>query len=55
MDASGALHHIIARGVARRKIFDDDDDRYYFIERLGLIIQETKLNALPGRYNWTEN
>jgi len=28
IDAPGALHHVIARGIGRRKVFDDDDDRY---------------------------
>ena len=27
IDAPGALHHIIARGIERRKIFYDDNDR----------------------------
>jgi hypothetical protein len=25
IDISGALHHIIARGIERRRIFDDDE------------------------------
>jgi len=35
IDASGALHHIICRGIERRKIFRDDVDRDEFIRRLG--------------------
>jgi len=27
IDAPGALHHIITRGIARRKVFDDNADR----------------------------
>ena len=27
IDAPGALHHIIVRGIERRKIFNDDVDR----------------------------
>lgn len=38
IDAPGALHHIIARGVARRKIFFDDDDRENFLERFGSLV-----------------
>jgi hypothetical protein len=34
LDAPGALHHIIARGIERRKIFRDDKDRDDFLERL---------------------
>lgn len=41
IDASGALHHIIARGIERRKIFLDDQDRNSFIERLGRIVEHT--------------
>ena len=41
IDAPGALHHIIARGIERRKIFYDDDDRDNFLERLGNILTET--------------
>ena len=35
IDAPGALHHIIARGINRRPIFDDDEDRDRFVTRLG--------------------
>jgi hypothetical protein len=30
IDFSGALHHIIARGIARKKVFDDNADRDFF-------------------------
>ncbi len=30
IDAPGALHHIICRGIERRKIFDDDADHDNF-------------------------
>jgi REP element-mobilizing transposase RayT len=42
LDAPGALHHIIARGIARKKVFDDDVDRDFFIERLGMIVKESQ-------------
>jgi putative transposase len=42
IDAPGALHHIIVRGIARKKVFDDDPDRDFFVDRLGMIIQETQ-------------
>ena len=35
IDAPGALHHIIARGNEKRKIFGDKLDRQQFIARLG--------------------
>jgi putative transposase len=41
IDASGALHHIIVRGIERRKIFWDDADRDSFVRRLGRVVGET--------------
>ena len=41
IDAPGALHHIIARGIGRRRIFDDDADRDAFVDRLGHVIKES--------------
>jgi hypothetical protein len=34
IDAPGALHRIIVRGIERRRIFSDDQDRNNFIGRL---------------------
>ena len=42
IDAPGALHHIIVRGIERRRIFSDDQDRDNFIERLSDIVTETE-------------
>ena len=42
IDAPGALHHIIVRGIERKKIFYDDADRDNFLERLGLILTQTE-------------
>ena len=33
IDAPGALHHIIARGIERSKIFRDNTDRNNFLDR----------------------
>ncbi|MBW2635955.1 MAG: transposase, partial [Deltaproteobacteria bacterium] len=41
IDPPGALQHIIARGIARRKVFDDNADRDFFVDRLGLILTDT--------------
>jgi REP element-mobilizing transposase RayT len=41
IDAEGALHHIIVRGIERRKIFWDDADRDSFVNRLGQVLIET--------------
>ena len=46
MDAPGALHHIIVRGIERKKIFRDDKDRDKFLERLGDIFSDTKAPCL---------
>jgi REP element-mobilizing transposase RayT len=48
IDAPGALHHIIARGIDRRKIFKSDGDRDHFISRFGDILKETKTQC----YGW---
>ncbi|MBI4774155.1 MAG: hypothetical protein HY788_08250 [Deltaproteobacteria bacterium] len=41
MDAPGALHHIICRGIERRNMFRDDTDRIRFVERLAKLLGET--------------
>jgi putative transposase len=41
IDAAGALHHIILRGIEGRKIFWDDTDCDSFVERLGQVLTET--------------
>jgi putative transposase len=42
IDAPGALHHIIGRGIDRGLIFRDDVDRNRFNERLGALLSETR-------------
>lgn len=42
LDAAGVLHHIIIRGIERRRIFRDDHDRENFLERLAVLLTETK-------------
>jgi len=42
IDAPGAVHHIIVRGIARRAVFRDDHDRDRFIDRLGTLLIETE-------------
>jgi REP element-mobilizing transposase RayT len=42
IDAPGALHHIIVRGIEKRKIFQDDADRQRFIKRLGDILSDSQ-------------
>jgi REP element-mobilizing transposase RayT len=42
IDAPGAVHHIICRGIEGRDIFFDDTDRDRFVERLGRIVSESR-------------
>jgi putative transposase len=42
VDAPGALHHIICRGIERRKIFIDDADKNNLVARLGRVISESQ-------------
>jgi putative transposase len=42
IDATGALHHIIIRGIEGRKIFRDDSDREDFVDRLVGLIPRTQ-------------
>jgi hypothetical protein len=49
LDAPGALHHIIVRGIARSKIFWDDTDRDNFLQQLGGILTETRTPCFGKR------
>ena len=40
IDAPGALHHIVIRGIERKGIFADDKDREDFLERLSGLLQD---------------
>jgi putative transposase len=42
IDIPGALHHIIARGNEKRKIFEDKKDYKEFVARLGDILSHTQ-------------
>lgn len=42
LDAPGILHHIIIRGIERRKIFRDNQDRENLLARLAKLLPETK-------------
>ncbi|MFN2353678.1 MAG: transposase [Desulfopila sp.] len=45
IDAPGALHHIIVRGIEKKQIFKDDTDREKFLERFGVILSDTKTDC----------
>ncbi len=48
IDAPGAIHHIIIRGIERSVIFKNNNDRDYFITRLGSLLVETSTSC----YAW---
>jgi putative transposase len=48
LDTPGLFHHIMIRGIERRRIFNDDKDRVNFIERLSILVPETKTQC----YAW---
>jgi hypothetical protein len=45
LDAPGVLHHVIIRGIERRKIFKDNKDKDNFLDRLGTLLPETKITC----------
>jgi REP element-mobilizing transposase RayT len=48
LDVPGTLHHIIIRGIERRRIVSDDRDRDNFVSRIGKIALETETSI----YAW---
>ncbi len=48
LDAPGILHHVMIRGIERRKIFRDNKDRDDLLERLSTILPETNTSC----YGW---
>ena len=42
IDAPGAVHHVIVRGIDRCQIFRDDRDRNQYLDRLGDILTDTE-------------
>jgi putative transposase len=48
LDITGALHHIMVRGINKAVIFEDDQDKTRFLERLGRNIIEGKCTV----YAW---
>lgn len=49
LDTPGLLHHVMIRGIERRKIFNDNKDRDNFIERMSRLLPETKTQC----YAWS--
>jgi len=42
LDSPGTLHHVMIRGIDKRRIVDDDQDRQEFGRRLGALAAETR-------------
>jgi putative transposase len=42
IDAPGAVHHVMVRGITRSDIFYDNTDKDRFLERAGTILAEGK-------------
>ena len=42
LDAPGIIHHIMVRGIERRKLLRDAKDRESFLERWGNLLLQTK-------------
>jgi putative transposase len=56
IDAPGAFHHIICRGIERRRVFLDDVDRNNFVNRLGEVLHQTSTlcfawSLLPNHFH----
>ena len=49
LDAPGTLHHVIVRGIEKRRIVDDDQDRKMFVKGLG----ELSHGIQTPVYAWT--
>ena len=49
LDTPGLLHHVMIRGIERRKIFKDNKDREDLIERLSVLLPKTKTQC----YAWS--
>ena len=48
LDSPGTLHHVMLRGIERRRIVDDEEDRNNFVSRLGKLATETRTSI----YAW---
>ena len=42
LDAPGTLHHVMLRGIERRRIVDNDTDREDFVTRMGTVAMDTE-------------
>ena len=45
LDTPGLLHHVMIRGIERRRIFKDNEDHENLIERLSKLLPKTKIQC----------
>jgi putative transposase len=48
LDTPGTLHHVMMRGIERKRIFREEEDRKDFVSRLKNLSQETGTGFSPG-------
>ena len=46
LDAHGVLHHVMGRGIERRKIFLSDRDRNDFVQRLAALADDGAMERI---------
>jgi len=46
LDAPGTLHHIIARGIERKKIFEKDGEKKLFLDKIGKVLLDSDASCL---------
>ncbi len=49
LDAPGILHHVMIRGIDKRRIVNDVADRKNFVERMGELAVGTKTSIYAWR------
>jgi len=52
LDAPGVLHHIMIRGIERRKIFINDQDRDDFLDRPAKLLPEKGVCQIRKCRHW---
>ncbi len=50
LDAPGVLHHIMIRGIERRKIFRNDKDREDFLDRLSTLLPKAETSCYASAF-----
>jgi putative transposase len=49
IDYPGGAHHLIVRGIERKRIFQDEGDRNAFLDRLGFLLLESKTSCFRSK------